>query len=402
MSDGGMSQERLKRMHDLMSGYVERGEVPGMVTLINRKGAVYVDVLGAKAVGGSPMRRDTIFRITSMTKPITAVATMILVEECKLRLDEPVDWLLPELAERRVLTRLEGPLDETVPAKRPITVRDLLTFRMGIGVIMGPPDVFPIQKAVSELKIVGFGPPNPSMPHEPDEWMRRLAILPLMHQPGEKWMYNTGSYVLGVLIARASDQPLETFFRERIFDPLGMKDTSFSVPHAKLDRLATAYWPDPESGALEIDDGVDGSAWSSPPAFPDGGAGLLSTVDDYTAFGQMMLNKGQHGSRRILSRLSVETMTTDQLTPAQKSVSDFYPGFWDCRGWGFGVSVITRRDDPASVPGRFGWDGGSGTSWWADPREEISAILMTQRAGFPLLSSVYLDFWTSVYQAIDD
>ncbi len=403
MSTGGLSKARLGRMGDVMAGYVERGEVPGIVTLLSRRGEVHVDAIGMKAVGGSdPIRRDTIFRITSMTKPITAAAAMILVEECKLRLDEPVDRLLPELASRRVLKRLDGPLDDTVPANRPITVRDLLTLRMGLGVIMGPPAAYPIQKAVSELQIVGFGPPNQSTPHDPDQWIRRLATLPLMHQPGEKWMYNTGSYVLGVLIARASGQPLEMFFRERIFEPLGMKDTGFSVPAAKLDRLAAAYWPNAETGELELHDGVADSQWSPPPAFPDAGAGLVSTIDDYLAFGQMMLNKGKHGNERILSRLSVETMMTDQLTPEQKAVSGFFPGFWDSRGWGFGVSMVTRRDGVAAVPGRFGWDGGYGTSWASDPKEDMVAILMTQRAGFPLLSGIYLDFWTSAYQAIDD
>jgi CubicO group peptidase (beta-lactamase class C family) len=403
MTNGGLSKIRLGRMHDIMAGYVERGEVPGVVTLISRRGEVHVDAIGNKAISGNdPMRRDTIFRITSMTKPITAAAAMILVEECKLRLDDPVDQLLPELANRKVLKRLDGPLDDTVAAIRPITLRDLLTFRMGFGIIMVPSGVYRIQKAVNDLKIVGFGPPNVSTPHTPDEWMRRLATLPLMHQPGEKWMYNTGSYVLGVLIARASGQPLETFLRERIFEPLGMKDTGFSVPAAKLDRLAPSYWPNAETGALELHDGVADSQWSHPPAFPDAGAGLVSTIDDYVAFGQMMLNKGKHGRERVLSRLSVETMTTDHLTPEQKAASDFFPGFWDSRGWGFGVSVITRRDDVAAVPGRFGWDGGYGTSWSSDPREGMVAILMTQRAGFPLLSGVYLDFWTSAYQAIDD
>jgi CubicO group peptidase (beta-lactamase class C family) len=401
MSAGGLSQARLGRMHDVMAGYVERGDVPGIITLVSRRGEVHVDVIGMKAVGGSdPIRRDTIFRITSMTKPITAAAAMILVEECKLRLDEPVDRLLPELAGRKVLKRLDRPLDDTVPAKRPITVRDLLTFRLGFGMVMGAPAAYPIQKAVSELQIVGFGPPNPSAPHDPDEWIRRLATLPLMHQPGEKWMYNTGSYVLGVLIAHASGQPLQTFFHERIFAPLGMKDTGFSVPAAKLDRLSSCYRVNPDTGALELHDGVDDGRWSRSPAFPDAGAGLVSTIDDYLAFGQMMLNKGKLGSERILSRLSVETMTTDQLTPEQKAVSDFVPGFWDNRGWGFGVSMITKRDAVASVPGRFGWDGGYGTSWSSDPTEDMVTILMTQRLGFA--SDLYFDFWTSAYQAIDD
>ena len=403
MNNSAFSRERLDRMHHVMAGYVERGELPGIVTLLARRGEVYADAIGTKALGGSdPTRRDTIFRITSMTKPITAAAAMILVEECKLRLDEPVDRLLPELAGRKVLKRIEGPLDDTVPANRPITLRDLLTMRLGLGIIFGPPDVYPIQKAISELQIVGFGPPNQSTPHHPDEWLRRLATLPLMHQPGERWMYNTGSYVLGVLVSRAASQPLETFMRERIFDPLGMKDTGFSVPAAKLDRLVTSYWVNIETRALELNDGVHDSQWSRPPAFPDGGAGLVSTADDYLAFGQMMLDGGKRGSTRILSRPSVQTMTIDHLTPEQKAASAFFPGYWDSHGWGFGVSVVTRRDDIAAVPGRFGWDGGYGTSWSSDPNEDMVAILMTQAAPFPLLSNVYLDFWTSAYQAIGD
>ncbi len=403
MSTGGLSKARLGRMHDVMAGYVERGEVPGLVTLVSRRGEVHVDAIGMKAVGESdPMRRDTIFRISSMTKPITAAATMILVEECKVRLGEPVDRWLPELAERKVLKRLDGPLDDTVPANRPITVRDLLTFRMGFGQMMAPPDAYPILKAANEQQI-GMGPPSPSTLPAPDEWIRRLGTLPLMHQPGEKWMYNTGSDVLGVLIARASGQPLETFLRERLFEPLGMKDTGFSVPAASLDRLATSYWTDPQSGQLVVYDEAKGGQWSRPPAFPSGAGGLVSTIDDYLAFGQMMLNQGKYDNERILSRLSVELMTTDQLTPEQKAVSDLVPGFFDSHGWGFGVSVVTRRDDVAAVPGRYGWDGGMGTSWYSDPREEMVTILMTQRSWTsPSPPDVCLDFWTSAYQAIDD
>src|SRR6266513_1582279 len=400
MSTGGLSRVRLGRMHNIMAGYVERGEVPGLVTLVSRRGEVHVDVSGTQAIGDSPpMRRDTIFRISSMTKPITAAATMILVEECKERLDEPVDPWLPELAERKVLTRLDGPLDDTVPANRPITTRDLLTFRRGFGQMMAPPDAYPILKAASEQQI-GMGPPSPSMLPAPDEWMRRLGRLPLMHQPGEKWMYNTGSDALGVLIARASGQPLETFLRERIFEPLGMKDTRFSVPEAALDRLATSYWTDPTSGKFTVYDEAMGSQWSRPPAFPSGAGGLVSTIDDYLAFGQMMLSQGKHDNERILSRLSVETMTTDQLTPEQKAAPSLISGFLDGHGWGFGVSVVTRRDDIAAVPGRYGWDGGMGTSWYSDPREELLTILMTQCAwASPSPPNVY--FWTLAYQAID-
>lgn len=185
MSISGLSKARLSRMHDVMADYVERREVPGLVTLVSRRGEVHVDLIGTQAFAGSPMQHDTIFRISSMTKPITAVATMILVEECKLQLDNPVDRWLPELAERKVLKRLDGPLDDTVPAHRPITVRDLLTLRMGFGQMIASPDAYPILKAANEQQI-GMGPPNPSIMPAPDEWMRRLGSLPLMHQPGEK------------------------------------------------------------------------------------------------------------------------------------------------------------------------------------------------------------------------
>jgi CubicO group peptidase (beta-lactamase class C family) len=403
MISAGLSKARLSRLRDVMAGHVERGEVPGLVALVSRRGEAYVEALGVKALGGSdPVQRDTIFRIASMTKPITAAAAMILVEECKLRLDDPVDGLLPELADRRVLKRLEGPLDDTEPAQRPITLRDLLTFRMGFGIVMAPPGTYPIQTAVSDL-LLGQGMPQPSLPPAPDEWIRRFGTLPLMHQPGEKWMYHTGSDVLGVLIARASGQPLEAFLQDRIFEPLGMKDTAFSVPASKLDRLATAYSTHLETGALELYDPAEGGHWSRPPAFPSGGGGLVSTIDDYLAFGRMMLNQGRHGMQRILSRPSVETMTTDHLTPAQKAASGLVPGYFDGHGWGFGVAVVTRREDVAAPVGSYGWDGGLGTSWRSDPSEDMVTILLTQASWTsPVPPRVSRDFWTAAYQAIDD
>ena len=402
MSASGLSAARLARMHHVMAGYVERGEVPGIVTAVSRRGDAHVDAIGTKAVGGgAPVARDTIFRIASMTKPIIAVATLILVEECVLRLDEPVDRLLPELAGRRVLRALDAALDDTVPAQRPITVRDLLTFRMGFGIVMAPPDTYPIQRAMTEL-LLGQGPPGASTP-PPDEWLRRLGTLPLMYQPGERWVYHTGSDVLGVLIARAAGQPLEAFLRERIFEPLGMRDTGFSVPAAGLDRLATSYWTNPQTRALDLYDDAKTGQWSRPPAFPSGGGGLVSTVDDYMAFGQMMLNVGRHERTRILSRASIETMTTDQLTPAQKAVSGLINDYFDSHGWGFGVAMVTRRTDVAGSIGSFGWDGGLGTSWRSDPREEMVGILLTQASWTsPNPPNVALDFWTSAYGAIED
>ena len=403
MGVSGLSKARLERMHDVMAGYVDRGQVPGLVALVSRAGELRVDALGSLAVGGqSRVQRDTIFRIASMTKPVTAAAAMILVEECQLRLDEPVDRLLPELADRKVIKRFEGALDDTVPAKRSITVRDLLTFRMGFGIVVAPPDPCPILKAASDLRI-GLGPPSPASMPAPDEWIRRLGSLPLMHQPGKKWMYSTGSDVLGVLIARASGQPFEAFLRERIFDPLGMKDTGFSVPAEKINRLATSYATNPQTGAFEVYDQPANGQWSRPPAFPAGASELVSTADDFLAFSQMMLNKGKLGSVRILSRPSVELMTTDQLTPEQKVTSGLTEVFFESRGWGFGVSIVTRRTDLAASIGMYGWDGGLGTSWRADPAENLTGILLTQCMWpSPSGPDVFLDFWAALYQSIDD
>jgi CubicO group peptidase (beta-lactamase class C family) len=401
MSTGGFSGARLGRLHDVMAGHVDRGVVPGVVTLVSRYGEVHVDAIGTKAFGYSdPMRRDTIFRVASVTKPIVAAAAMILVEECALHLDEPVDQWLPELADRRVLRAIDSPLDDTWPANRSITLRDLLTFRLGIGAVMVFPPRYPIQQAMAEA---GVGP-GPALPaHTPDELMKRFGSLPLVHQPGERWLYDSGSDILGVLISRVAGTSLEEFLQERIFVPLGMNDTSFSVPESKLYRLASSYWTNPSTGEFEIFDGVDDSRWASPPVFESGAGGLVSTVDDLLAFGEMMLKRGKYRNERILSRRSVELMTTDQITPEQKAVSGFSPGFWESRGWGFGVSIVTRRDDLAATPGRYGWDGGYGTSWYVDPKEELIGILMTQRvwdaSGAPV---VLLDFWTSAYQAIDD
>jgi CubicO group peptidase (beta-lactamase class C family) len=401
MNNGEFSGARLGRMRDVMAGHVKHGDVPGIVTLVSRRGEVHVDAIGTKAFGGSEsLRRDTIFRIASVTKPIVAAAAMILVEECVLRLDEPVDSWLPELANRRVLRAIDSPLDDTVPATRPITLRDLLTFRLGIGAVMVFPPRYPIQQAMAEAGVA----PGPTLPaHAPDELMKRFGSLPLVHQPGERWLYNSGSDILGVLISRVAGTSLEEFLRERIFVPLGMNDTSFSVPESKLDRLASSYWTNPATGEFEVFDGIDDSRWASPPVFESGAGRLVSTVDDLFAFGQMMLSEGQHGDQRILSRRSVELMTTDHITPEQKAVSGFFPSFWDDHGWGFGVSIVTRRNDLAATPGRFGWDGGYGTSWYVDPGEELVGILMTQRVwDSPSPPVVLLDFWTSAYGAIND
>jgi CubicO group peptidase (beta-lactamase class C family) len=238
---------RSARLHDALAAHVSRGAMPGLVALVSRRGETHVEAIGRQSFeSDTPMRRDTIFRIASMTKPIAAAATLILVEQCKLRLDDPVDDLLPELAGRRVLKGLEGPVDDTVPAKRPISVRDLLTFTFGLGAVMVWPARHPIQKAMADAGLA-LGPFQPDF--SADDFMKRLGSLPLIYQPGERWLYHTGADVLGVLIARASGQSFGDFLRDHLFEPLGMRDTAFQVPADKLSRLASAYMMDPQKKA---------------------------------------------------------------------------------------------------------------------------------------------------------
>ena len=406
MSSGGFDQERLERLHEAMARHVQSGRYPGLVTLVSRGDEVHVDAIGDTAFdGGTPMRRDTIFRIASVTKPIVAAGAMMLIEECVLRLDDPVDPFLPELADRQVLRSIDAPLDNTVPANRPITVRDLFTFRLGYGAIFTLPGQSPTPLAQALIDAgVAAGPLLPAL--APDEFMEVYSRLPLAHQPGEKWLYNTGSDMLGVLIARATGMSLGDFLRERIFDPLGMQDTGFSVPADKLDRLSTAYATNFETGEFGVFDDAANSRFSSPPTFASGAGGLVSTVDDLVAFGQMMLNDGVYEGNRLLSRPSVALMTTDQITAEQKtaSASLFFPGFWDGYGWGLGVGLNTRRFELPATPGRYGWDGGYGTSWWVDPVEGVIGILLTQRVwDEPVAPPMATrDFWTSVYQALED
>jgi CubicO group peptidase (beta-lactamase class C family) len=396
-SADGLSKT-LNRIHDVMTGHVENGDMPGLVTLVSRHGEIHVDAIGRRAFDGPAMTRDTIFRITSMTKPVTAAAAMILVEEGKLRLDDPLDRWLPEIANRKVLLTIDALIHQTVPARRAITLRDLLTFRCGYGMIPVFPDRYPIQRAIAEA---GFapGPVFPSFP--PDELMRRYGSLPLIYQPGERWLYNAGTEILGVLIARVAGMTFGEFLRDRIFVPLGMKDTAFHVPEDKHHRFATAYARDGATQKPKVFDFPVTGKFSKPPVFENGSAGLVSTADDFNAFAQMLLNGGNLGSERILSPASVELMTTDQISSENKQESQLFLG--DVRSWGFGMSVFKGRGDLNARPGRFGWDGGYGTSWYSDPHEQLTGILLTQRMmDSPKPPRVLVDFWTALYPDIGD
>jgi CubicO group peptidase (beta-lactamase class C family) len=407
VTTGGFSSKRLARVRDVLERYVDAGCVPGAVAVVARHGEVHIEAAGTLAFegagAGAPMAADTICRTGSMTKPIVAACAMTLVEDCTLRLDDPVDEFLPELADMRVLADPDGPLDDTVPAERPVTLRDLLAFTLGTGMVPAEPGTIPIADALNALQ-----PDEPD--RGPDEWIRQLGMLPLVYQPGERWMYHTAADVTGVLIARATGMSFGDALRERICQPLGMEDTAFSVAGENIGRLATAYQCDNATGEVVVEDGPDGY-WSRPPVFESGGGGLVSTADDYLAFASALLAGGTRRGERVLSRPMVTLMTSDHLTPAQKAVSGFRPGYFDDIGWGLGMAVRTRRAHlgpwPVSYPplasvGSYGWPGVYGTGWCNDPAEDMTTILMTQRAPAPPGLPILFDFWTAAYQAIDD
>jgi CubicO group peptidase (beta-lactamase class C family) len=376
----------MSNLHDILQTYVSNGSVPGVVGLMARGDRVEVAAAGSADVDGtSPMARDSIFRVASITKPITAAAVMMLVEDGRIALEDPVKEWLPELASPAVVRTPASPLDDVVPAVRPITVADLLTFRAGYGF----PSDFSLPAVgllFSELK---QGPPQPQLVAAPDEWMAALSRIPLLHQPGEAWLYNTCSDIAGVLIARVSGRPLPEFLAERLFEPLGMVDTGFEVPAGKLDRFTSYYRTDP-AGGLELVD-APGGQWSSLPVFPSGAGGLVSTVNDWHSFARMLLAGGRADGRQLLPPASVRQMTTDHLTQPQRDASRL---FLEGQGWGFGGSVDVEAIDPWNVPGRYGWVGGTGTAAHITSSTGAVTILLSQleMAG-PTAPALMRDFW---------
>jgi CubicO group peptidase (beta-lactamase class C family) len=393
-----LTRQGLERLDSVMAGHSEHGGVGGLAWGVARGEEIHVGAAGTLGDDDDrPVAHDTMFRISSMTKPVAAVAAFLLLEECRLRLDDPVDDFLPELADRRVLARPDSSLDDTVPAARPMTTRDLLTFRLGLGMDFAATGPQPVLAAMGDLSL-GAGVPAPAARPETDEWIRRLGTLPLQCQPGERWLYHTGADVLGVLVARASRQPFDEFLRERLFEPLGMHDTGFHVPADKLDRFGPCYGTDPGSGERFQYDPADGQ-WSSPPPMAAGGDGLVSTVDDYLSFASLLRRGGATASgEQLLSRASVALMTTNQLTPEQLALSRPDPS--GAIGWGFGVGVRLMRIDYRSV-GTYGWDGGLGSTWANDPHEDLTGVLLTnQMWTSPRPPAVCVDFWTAAYTAM--
>ncbi|MYT39520.1 serine hydrolase [Streptomyces sp. SID8356] len=387
-------------LQDLLDTHTARGSAPGAVALVargDRRGRggrgerVEVAVAGSATLAGStPMRRNSLFRLASVTKPIVAAAAMTLVEDGVIAPADPVAAWLPELASPLVVRTPRSPVDDVVSAVRPITVLDLLTFRAGYGF----PSDFTLPAVAPLFAELKQGPPRPQDVPGPDAWMAALSRIPLLHQPGDGWLYNTCSDILGVLVARAADRPLPAYLAERLFEPLGMADTGFSVAPGALDRF-TGYYRAGEgspAGGPELVDAPDGQ-WNRPPAFPSGAGGLVSTVDDWCAFGRMLLAGGlADDGRRVLAAESVRQMLTDHLTPAQRAESGL---FTEGQGWGFGGSVDVEITAPWNVLGRYGWIGGTGTSAHVIPSTGTVAVLLTQMelAG-PAAPRLMRDFWT--------
>jgi CubicO group peptidase (beta-lactamase class C family) len=356
---------------------VASGLLAGAVTLVWHRGEVLqVNEIGHRDVeAGLPMRRDTIFRIASMTKPVTVAAAMTLVQEGRIALSDPVGRWLPELAEMRVLAEPTGPLDRTAPARRPITIEDLMTHRSGLAY------------AFSVTGPIGRGYAQVSLRQDADHWLAEVAGLPLVHQPGERLTYSHATEVLGIALSRIEGKPLHTVLDERILAPLGMGDTGFFISPDKRDRAATMYRLDAHEG-LRHD--AMGPIPVREPRFCHGGASLVSTADDYLRFARMLLGGGEVDGVRVLSEESVRLMRTDRLTEEQKRQPFLGAPFWVGRGFGLNLSVVTdpsksqRLFGPGGA-GTFNWPGAYGTWWQADPSNDLILIYLIQN--YPDLSS---------------
>jgi CubicO group peptidase (beta-lactamase class C family) len=369
----GFNRDALAGIGPALQGLVDQGALAGMVTLVWRRGeVVQVDTIGQRDIeAGLPMARDTLFRIASMTKPVTSLAALMLLEEGRLRLEDPVTKWLPELADLQVLKAADGPLDVTVPATRDITVEDLMTHRAGLA--YGFTSMGPIAHAHEEK----LGSPLAN-PYTPDEWLKRLGELPLSYQPGERFHYSHATDVLGFLVARIEGKPLGQVLRERIFDPLGMHDTGFWTPLEKRGRLAKLYKALPETPLEDV-------SWDdpeTPAAFEGGGGGLVSTADDYLKFARLMLGRGEVDGVRLAKSETVDLMTTNRLTDEQRGHAFLGMPFWLSQGFGLGTSMVLDAEKHqwmgAGAEGSFGWPGAFGTWWQADPANDMILIYLIQ------------------------
>ncbi len=370
-------------MAEALAPHVASGDVAGLVAVVARGNDVEWTVLGEQTIGGPPMRADSLFRIASAGKPITAAAVLALVADGYIQLDDPIADVLPELASQRVLRTLTGPIDDTVACRTPIRLRDLLRSTNGHGF----PSDFSAPVVALLTERLHQGPPQPQHFPPPDEWMAALSGVPLLHQPGEAFTYNTAFDILGVLAARISGKPFSKYVNEWILQPLAMTDTGFSIPVAAQDRMTTYYRPD-ENGSLTVIDSPEGQ-WANEPVFASGAGGYVSTAADLLAFQRMLLD----GGGDLLPTHLVHAMMTDQLSsPIRASDSVFLDG----QSWGYGGSVDIEVRNKWNVIGRYGWVGGTGTSAYITPSDDSIAILLTQtELGGPTGAAVLETFWNA-------
>jgi CubicO group peptidase (beta-lactamase class C family) len=372
-------------LRETLQRHVDEGALPGAVAVVDRAGDREVVAVGSADVAGSrPMTADSLFRIASITKPITAAAVLTLVDDGTLAFGDPIARWLPELADPKVVRTPSSPVDDVVPARRPITVFDVLTGQAGWGFASD----FTLPAVQALFPVQGDGREVQSFP-SPDVWLARLAEVPLAFQPGEAWLYDTCSTIQGVLAARASGRSLPELLEERIFAPLGMADTGFVVGPDRRDRFTTFYKK--TADGLVLADPPDGQ-WSTLPALPLGSGGLAGTAGDWVAFGRMLLASGAApDGRRVLSPESVRAMTTDHTTAAQREIGAL---FLEGQGWGMGGAVDVAAVEPWTVPGRYGWVGGTGTTAHVVPSTGTVAVLLTQvGADSPVPPEWMRDFW---------
>lgn len=369
----GLDSGKLAAIAPALQAFVDGGELAGVVTLASRGGEIVQDL----SIGWSdlesrrPMRRDSLFRIASMTKPITSVAALMLLEEGRIALSDPVSRWVPELADPRVLRDAAGPLEDTVPACRPITVEDLLTHRSGIA--YAPFSEGPLQQAYQDA----LGDPGMNR-MSVDAWLAALGTLPLAHQPGDRFHYGHSTDVLGFLIGRVEGRPFRQVLRERIFDPLGMVDTDFWLPPEKRDRLASLYRYDPAANGLAK---VETEMYDAPPEYTPGGGGLISSAGDYHRFARMLLGGGALDGRRLLQPETTRLMHTNRLTDAQRQYPFAGMPLWRKSGFGLGLSIAEDLvDNPYAVgaKGSMTWPGIFGTWWQADPVNDLILIYLIQ------------------------
>lgn len=371
----------MARVRDAMAPHVESGYLPGYVAGVHRDGVSEISAAGTLGAGvQDPMRTDTIFRIASLSKPIAGALALGLVQDGTLGLDHEAGSWLPELATPQVLSAPDAALEDTVPARRPILVRDLLTMTAGFGMALGRT---PLREAMAASELMP-GPFPPPVSH--DEFMARLGALPLQAQPGEAWIYHTCADVLGVLLERVTGRSCWALLSERLLQPLGLADTGFYAPHPE--RLPTAYWA--RDGRLEVLDPPDG-VFARPPAFEAFGSGLVSTVSDYLAFEVMLADAGQ----QVLSAEMASLLHTNALDDRQRESAQSFLG--PGRSWGMMVEIYLTGDDSGLAPGSFGWMGGTGTTAYVDPTQSLAGALFTQRAmDSNRATGVFNDFWRAV------